>query len=412
MKLGTVALKYAVRSLARHTRRTVLSMVGAGVGCAMALVALSWMDGAIDMQIQAIAESGAGHLRLVHREWPDTQEATLRLKDWEQARDVVERLPHLDAYSVRAHASGLLAFGTRTAPAQISALAPDHEWAFNRILRRGSLEGRYLEDGDRGAVVVGRTLARRLNVGLGDALYATLSGTDDIHSAMLHIVGVLDTGSQELDLAICHIKLADLEEITGMAGAGEISILLEDERHTAAAQAQLEAEMPTTNVVVTWREVNPSLAANVDSDTAFMRLMAAIVVLVVALGIMSAQLTAVLERRKEFAMLAALGMKSRQIVSMVMFEALVIGVGGALVALLTGGSVAWYLGTRGMDLSAFFDDDLGFADVLLDPYIYGSFGPWLITYALLISLTTTIFATLYPAWKAARIMPADALRTG
>ncbi len=411
MRLGSVALKYATRSLTRHSRRTILSMVGTGIGCAMALVALSWMDGAIRMQVRAIAESGAGHIRMVHRNWPETQEDTLRLQGLEEVLATVAETPHLEHYSVRAHAKGLLAFGTRTAPAAITGVLPKHEMAANRILRRGALEGRYLEEDEEGAVVIGRTLARRLDVMLDDALYATLSGKDDIHSAMLRIVGILDTGSQELDLAVCHITLADMQEITGIPGAGEISLVLSEERHSAEAKAHLTETMPADNTVITWREVNPSLAANVDSDTAFMRLMALIVIVVVALGIMSAQLTAVLERRAEFAMLSALGMKTRQIVSMVMMEAVVIGLGGAVVALGVGGSVSYYLATRGMDLSRWLDDDLGFADVLFDPYLYGSFGVWLIGYALAIALATTIFATLYPAWKAAQVMPADALRT-
>ncbi len=408
---GTIALKYAARSMTRHTRRTILSMVGTGVGCAMALVTLSWMGGATEMQVRAVAESGAGHLRMVHQDWPDTQEPTLRLVDWERALAAVQALPNMNKYTMRAHATGLLAFGNRTAPAQITGVTPERELTSNRILQRGALEGRYLEKDERGAVVVGRTLARRLDVQIDDALYATLSGKDDIHSAMLYIVGILDTGSEDLDLGICHITLKDIEDITGIPGVGEISILLDDEQYMKAAETRLAANLPPDNTVITWREVHPALAANVDSDTAFMRLMAGIVILVVALGIMSAQLTAVLERRAEFAMLSALGMKSRQIISMVMIEAVIIGLGGAMVALVVGGSCAYYLATRGMDLTSFMDDDLGFADVLFDPHLYGSFGAWLVSYALIIAMATTICATLYPAWKAAQVMPADALRT-
>jgi ABC-type lipoprotein release transport system permease subunit len=60
MKFGTVLFKYASRSLTRHTRRTAISMTGVGVGCAMALIALSWMNGAFEMQVRAVAESGSG----------------------------------------------------------------------------------------------------------------------------------------------------------------------------------------------------------------------------------------------------------------------------------------------------------------------------------------------------------------
>ena len=411
MMIGAVSMKYAMRSLRRHTRRTLLSIMGTGVGCSMALVALSWMTGVFDMEVKAIAESGAGHLCIVQEHWLDTHEETLRVNDWKSAVESVEQLPSLDTYSVRAHANGLLAFGNRTAAAQFTAVLPEREYVANRIVKRSKIEGRYLKAEDTGAVVIGRMLAHRLKVQLDDDLYVTLSGSEDIYSAMFRIVGIMDTGSRDLDLSICHVTLQNLEDVTGIAGAGQINILLDGTESISAAQAQLETAIPEGNKVVTWREMNPAFAAGAQGDVAFMRLMTGIVVLVVALGIMSAQLTAVMERRREFAMLVALGMKRRQIIWMVMVEAVVVGFGGALVALIIGGSGAWYLAYKGVSLEAFMEDDLGFGGILFDPWVYGSFGSWLIGYALAISLATTILATLYPAWKAAQVMPADALRT-
>lgn len=411
MKLGMVSMKYALRSLKRHTRRTALSMIGVGVGCSMALLAMSYMTGALEMQIRAIAESGAGHLRIVHAEWPETQENTLRLEDWRVLVEAVKQLPSLEVYTCRARASGLLAFGNRTAAAQVTAVMPESEYASNRVIRRGKMAGRYLKETDKNAVVIGKTLARRLDVKLDDDLYATLSGKEDIYSAMFRIVGILDTGSSDLDLNICHTPLANFGAVTGMPGPGEISILLDDATSIPAAQAQLKSELSGNTTLITWREIFPAFAAGADGDVAFMRMMTGIVVFVVALGIMSAQLTAVLERRKEFAMLVALGMKHGQIILMVMMEALVVGLGGAVIALGIGGAGAWYLAEKGINFGALVGDDLGFGGILMDPYLYGSFGPWLIGHALAIALLTTILATVYPAWRATRIMPADALRT-
>lgn len=411
MKIGALTFKYAVRNLTRHTRRTVISMIGVGIGCAMVLIARSWMGGAMEMQVRAIAESGSGYLMVVPREWPETRENNLRLARWRDTLDKVKALPGLEACTARAKANGLLAFGNRTAGAQITAVDPQEEYAFNRIVRRADLEGRYLEAEDTGAVVIGSALAKRLDVELDDDLYATLPGRDDIHSAMLRIVGILDTGSRDLDLSICHISLTTLETITGIEGAAEISILLKNQHLISDAQRALNAEMPEDNVVITWKEVHRGLAAGMDGDKAFMRLMSAIIILVVGLGIASAQLTAVLERRMEFAVLSALGMRGSQIIIMILIESFIIGVGGAVVALIAGGAGAWYLTNQGVDMRFFLGEDLGFSDILLDPYIYGSFGPWLVGYALSISIAATVLATLYPAWKATRITPAEALRT-
>jgi ABC-type lipoprotein release transport system permease subunit len=162
--------------------------------------------------------------------------------------------------------------------------------------------------------------------------------------------------------------------------------------------------------VITWKEVNPGIAANVDGKRGFMRTLVAIIIVVVGLGIVSAQLAAVMERRREIAVLTALGMKARQVIGLVVIEAITIALGGSLIALCIGGTVAHWLATTGVDLRVLMGKEFSFGDVLLDPYIYGDFGPWIISYTLMVSIVATVAASLYPAWIASRVEPADALR--
>jgi len=408
--IRTVAAKYALRSLLRHPRRTLLSMVGAGIGCGIALFGNSWGTGAAEMQIRAISESGGGHLRIVHADWPTTREDTLRLAEWEQALEAAQALPNVVSAAPHAQSTALLAFGNRSAGVPILGVVPHVERASNRIVQQASLEGRYLRADDEGAVVIGRTLAKRLDVELDDDLYMTLAGRDEIQSAMLRIVGILGTGSKDLDAITCHVTLQDLEQLTGYAGAADVSILLDDYALIGARLVELQKSLPPGNTVITWKEVNPGLAGNVEGDRAFLKMMSAIIVLVVILGIASAQLSAVLERRTEFAILSALGMKGRQLIALMVLEAVVVGLGGALVALLLGGSGAYYLATEGVDFSSIMGDDLSFSNVLFEPVIYGNFGSWLVWYALAISIAATVAASIYPAWLATRVNPADALR--
>ncbi|MFC1452466.1 ABC transporter permease, partial [Verrucomicrobiota bacterium] len=263
-----------------------------------------------------------------------------------------------------------------------------------------------------GKVVIGGALAKRLDVQLDDDLYVTLAGPDEIRSAMLRIVGILRTGSKDADAAVCHTTWKDVERITGRPGPGEISVLLDDYRRMDPAREELARRIGDANEVITWREVNPSLAANVEGDAAFTKGLVGIIVVVVALGIAGAQLTAVLERRREFAVLSALGMRDRQLVALILFEALIIGFGGAIIALGGGGWAAHYLATKGVNLAALSgDESFSFGDVILDPYMYADFGPWLISYALAVSVVTTVAASVYPAWLATRVDPAEALRS-
>ena len=408
--IGIVSAKYALRSLLRHPRRAILSILGVGIGCGIGLFATSWMRGSAEMQIRAVSESGAGHLRVVPNEWPERRENTLRLASWRRTLDEVRSLPGVKAFAMRARANGLLAFGNRTAGVEVTSVDPKAEFTSNRIVYKSRLEGRYLRPDDSGKVVIGKALAKRLDVELDDDLYATLAGRDEIQSAMFTIVGILETGSRDIDASICHITLQDIKTITGYTGPGEISVLLEDHRAIDSKQKDLAARLAGNNAVITWKEVNPGLAANVEGDRAFMRLLIGIVVIVVSLGIASAQITAVLERKSEFAILSALGMKGKQVVGLVVLEALVVGLGGAVVALMVGGPAAYYLAREGVSLAGLFGEDFSFGDILLDPYLHGDFGIWLLWYALGVSVLATVVASIYPAWLATKVNPVDALR--
>ncbi len=385
-------------------------MVGVGIGCAIGLFAASWIAGSTEMQVRAASESGAGHLRVVPDGWVERRENTLRLANWKQALDEARSMPGFRVAAMRARTNGLLAFGNRMAPAEVTGVDPDSERRSNRIVQKGRLEGRYLRADDRNKVVIGKALADRLDVELDDDLYVTLAGRDEIQSAMLTIVGIIETGSRDIDALVCHVTLADVERMTGYAGPADISILLKDHRLIESTQRELAARLVGSDEVVTWKEVNPAIAANVAGDTAFMNGLVVILVVVVSLGIVSAQLTSVLERRHEFAVLSALGMKARQLIALVVLEALLIGIGGAIVALMLGGTAVYYLATEGVNFAALMGEEFSFGDVLLDPHMYGDFGIWLLWYALGVSVSATVVASLYPAWLTTRMNPADALR--
>lgn len=407
--IGTTSSKYALRSLWRHPRRTVLSMLGVGIGVAIGLIATSWISGGTEMQIRAVAESGAGHLRIVPKGWSAMRDNTLRLPNLREIEEVVQSMPAVKIAVPRARVNGLLAFGNRSTGVEIVGVDPEKEKRANRIVFKSEISGRYLEPNDRDKVVIGRTIAERLRVGVDDDLYVTLSGPDGIRAAMLRIVGVLSTGVREIDAGICQVTLETLDEISGYKGVGEISILLHDYRRIDQTRSELSRRLRGVEVV-TWKEVNPGIAANVEGKRGFMRALVAIIIVIVGLGIVSAQLSAVMERRREIAVLIALGMKMREIVSVVVIEAMAIALGGSAIALSIGGSVAYYLAVAGVDLRVFMGKELSLSNVLLDPFIYGDFGFWIVSYALSVSITATVAASLYPAWIASRLEPADALR--
>jgi len=406
--IGRISASYALRSLTRYKRRTVISMIGVGIGVGIGLFATSWIRGGYEMQVRAASECGVGHLRIVPANWAKTRENMLRLADPEGALAAAKRIPGVGHVVPRARTTGMLAMGNRSAGVEIVGVEAESEFASNRIVGRTKILGRYLRSGDRGKIVIGKALAKKLDVEVDDELHVMLSGREEVHQDMFVIVGLVETGSRQLDEALCHISLPDLTEKTDAPGVAEISIMLDNYKRIGAVGERLQAELSGGDEVLPWQQINTELAANAEGDRRFMGVIVLIIIVVVSLGITSAQLTAVLERRREFGVLLALGMKGRQIVGLLFIEGLVIGLGGAVVSLVVGGPLV-YLIHRGIDFSEMMDDP-SFAGILFDPVMRGDAGLWIPVFAFGVSIAATLVASIYPARFALRTDPADALR--
>jgi ABC-type lipoprotein release transport system permease subunit len=406
----TPTLSYAVRSVRRNVRRTLLSVVGIAIGCALMLVVETINRGRDELFARAGAESGTGPVRVTPRGWQVKRDVRLRLADGERALREARALPGVAVATPRVRAQALLAMGTRVVPVELVGVEPATERLAYRYARKVT-EGRYLAPGARGEIFVGRAIAERLGVAPGDELMATTVGRGgSVESAMFRIVGIVATGSEEVDLSVCQASLADVSALTGLEGLGEVTLLLADWRGFDAAREALAARLGPGDDVLTWRELAPDFAGHMEQDKAGARFVTGIVLLVVLIGVASAQLASVLERRREFAVLAALGMGATRLVRVVVAEGLALGILGAVAGLALGGPLAWLIAHRGLDFSRLMGSTYAFGGTVIDPILYGDFGPWVFRETFAVSIGATVLASLYPAWFAGRTDPAQALR--
>jgi ABC-type lipoprotein release transport system permease subunit len=410
--IGSTATRYAARSLRRNFRRTALSVVGLAFGVGIGLVALSWVGGTEPMTINALASGGLGHLRVAPVGWNERRDDALRLERGDEVLAAVRATGGVAVATPRARVGGLLGLGTRSSHVVLTGVDPETEPRALRYLR-GLAAGRYLRPGEDGAVVIGRTIAERLQAEVDDELVVTVvDDAGEMQSALLVVVGIVATGSRPIDASIAHVSLADVERLSGREGPGEITILVGDVDDVDAIRSSIARELPAGDEVLDWVQISPELRSRMQSAHSFTSFAITVVLLVVLLGVASAQLTGVLERRKEFAVLAALGMRGATLVRVVVTEGFILGLAGALGALAWASPIAWRWSTAGVDLSGMIQsrDGLAFGGVLIDPMYYPSFGTWLVPTALGLSLVSTVLASLYPAWFATRTDPAAALR--
>lgn len=408
--MSWVAARYAVRSVTRNLRRTILSIAGIAIGCSLALFMESLNRGRDELIARLGADSGLGHLRVVPAGWDRERDVRLRLADAQGDLAAARALPGVAVAMSRVRAQVLLAMGTHAVPLELLGVEPEAEQRAFRFVRELAA-GRYLRADDHGAMVVGRAVAERLDASVGDEILATAVGRGGhIESAMFRIAGIIATGSDEVDAGICQVALPDVALLAPQPGAGEITVVLASWRDTDAARAALAARVAPGDQVMTWADLTPELTGHTEQDKATSRFVSAIILVIVVLGVASAQLAAVLDRRRELAVLAAIGVSARRLVAIMFAEATILGVLGAAAGLALGVPIVAYLAHVGLDFRSVLGSSWTFEGVLFEPIIYPELGPWVVPYIAGVAIGAAIIAFLYPAWVCARTDPAVALR--
>jgi ABC-type lipoprotein release transport system permease subunit len=200
---------------------------------------------------------------------------------------------------------------------------------------------------------------------------------------------------------------AKAQAFTGADGdASAILIMLYRQDDADKVAAALQG--PGT-VALTWRDLNALVLQTIQTGMSFYVLIDLIVILVVAVIIANTLLMAVFERIREMGILAALGMKGRQIMLMLVIEAAILGLAGIVVGIVLGAAGVGYLATHGIYISEKVASTAG--SIALGNTLYARFVPG--TFASLSAWTLVIIllASLYPAWFAARLEPVKALHT-
>jgi ABC-type lipoprotein release transport system permease subunit len=324
--------------------------------------------------------------------------------------------------SPRLLASGLLSSAANAAGVGIIGVIPQEERAVSLIPLR-IVEGTNLSDDKRSEVVIGAELARKLEVKVGSKVVlmtqavqqpgteATDAVEGGMQSTLLRVSGIFRTGVQAIDAHIIHLPLAVAQALLGVPDrVTQVAILLEREGDSLMVARELRKQLAGVPVeVLPWRESMPRLVQIFRLDQVFNYVMNGVVLAMVGLGILNTILMRVLERRYEFGLCKALGLRPLQLAGMIIGESLALTTISLSLGLALGSSAHYYISTFGLDLHWLFEGGAPSAFVF-DPIIYSRLSLRRIAMSVSIVFLTTTVISFYPALKAARTELPDALK--
>jgi ABC-type lipoprotein release transport system permease subunit len=240
---------------------------------------------------------------------------------------------------------------------------------------------------------------------------ATDAGGGEMQSALLRVSGIFRTGVEAVDAHVIQMPLPEAQALLGVPDrVTQIAVLLEREGDSLMVAQGLRKQLTAVPVeILPWRQAMPALAQLFLLDDAFNYVMNGVVLAVVGLGILNTILMRVLERRYEFGLCSALGLRPVQLAVMVIGESLALTAISLALGLVLGLGIQHYFATSGLDLRWFFKSSLP-AVLVFDPIIYARLSLTRIASSVGIVFLMATVISLYPAFKAARTELPGALK--
>ncbi|MBD3419078.1 MAG: FtsX-like permease family protein [Chitinivibrionales bacterium] len=397
------------RNIWRNKLRSFIVVTAVTLGLFGGIFSIGFSNGMARQRIQSAVNNELGHLQIHGPGFPANQ-------DLFQTLDITRFAPTLDsinaiaAWSPRISITAMARSANNAAGVMLLGVHPQREREVTD-LHHHAAQGVYLDEAPEYAAFIGKELADKLDLRMHDKIVVTMQMMDStLTGGAFTIAGLYTTNNSAFDKRAVFVRYGELAQLIALDTnhAHEIAAKLDRgvERGMTIA-ASLQQRFPQA-LVRSWQQLGPTLAMLDGFMQTMMALFLAIILLALGFGIVNTMLMAVMERRREFGMLAAIGMSNRRIFGMVLLETIFLSLtGGVLGMVLSAAAIAWFSRT-GIDLSIVAQGltELGYSPVV-KTYISSRFYLQLSGGIVL----TAILASLYPARKAMQMEPADALRT-
>jgi lipoprotein-releasing system permease protein len=385
-----------------------VSMLGIALGVAALIVVLSVMNG-FQEELRTRILSVASHIEI--------RALNGGLTDWQAVARAVRVNPHVQASAPYVLGQAMLSAGDVNRGTLVRGVDPSLEETvadFGAHMREGALSD--LKPGGFG-IVLGAELARALGVRVGDSVVViTPQGTVTPAGTLprvksFRVVGVFEIGMFEFDSGLALIDLADAQKLYRMDDTvSGVRLKLDDLFAAPSVARALLPALPMDAEVRDWTLSHANFFRAVAIEKRMMFLILTLIVAVAAFNIVSAQMMVVTDKQADIAILRTQGASPASILAIFVIQGVLVGGLGTLLGVAGGLALALnvetvvpfverVLGVQFLDKSVYYISELPSqvqrADVIL---------------VAAIALALTLFATLYPSWRAARVNPAEALR--
>ncbi len=402
--IGTIAL----RNLLRNRRRSLLTLSAIGFGLGALIFLCSFVEGAERQMAQNIKTLLTGDLQIAAPGLEEVYNTNSFIEEPETIRKRLKEDRRILSFSERIVRGGLVTFGDRSIGTFLIGIDPESE---KRVgTSRPVVVGRGLLSGDHQGILIGEKLREILRLNVGEPVILTSQDYyGSLGGARVTVIGSFRTGNDVVDSGTVYLLKETAQQMLSLEGQiSEFVLKLKPGVDPAAMKRDLGKQIPSDIArVLSWEDLIPLLAQMHRFQEGMMMVVLAIVVLVVAAGILNTLMMSFIERIREFGLIAALGARSLTIGAVVVAESALLTSFGLLGGFLIGWGMTLFWGYQGLDLSRFVST---LSNLFIGTRLYPQMD-WssLVVFAVTFFLASLV-ASLLPAWRAGSLCPVEAMR--
>ena len=418
MPLG-VLFSLAWRNIWRHRRRTIITLSSIAIGFGLAVLSIGIGDGSHNSMVRNAIKLGEGHITVQPRGYLEAPANYKYIADGSSLSEQLDSVNIDGSVQPRVSLQVLASTANNSVGAALEGMAAiDDPRAL--MLQPMLIDGKWLKSDDKRGILIGDGMARKLKVKLGSKV-VVMAGKQggDSQAQLGRVRGIFDSKVDELDdfLVISNLGFAQLFlEGEGAELAQQpitrYAIFLNDEEQMGEWKAQVRNVIDEEEMVaLDWQEMMPQLVQFIVIDDAGNYVFLSLILILVVFGIVNTVLMSVLERTREFGLLRALGMSRYHLLLLVFCESLLLSILAVVIGWIVGGSIHFWFAEHGIDFSDLMAEGTSIMGTFMDPVVYTELSFDRVTQLTTIIFIATLTSGIYPAVKAARVTPVEALRT-
>ncbi len=400
-------LKMAFRNIFRQRRRSVLTglmMIGGTALCAISLGLVGGMYGNI---IDMFTRTHTGHIQVHKQGYLKRPSFYKTLDHAEGLMTRIQSIPHVESMVPRVYSASLAFVGTKTSATLLTGVDPYQE-AASMSLEKKVEKGSYLSRTAANEVLLGSGIAEILKVNPGDEVAMIGQAADgSIANDLFVVKGILAKGSM-LDKMNCYMHIETAQTFMELGTRiHEIAVILDDQAYSRSTAFAIQDALDDSSLdVQPWQVVESQFYKAMKADLKGNNITMAVIIAIVAIGVLNTVLMSILERTREFGVMRALGTRPRSVFSLILFETGYLALLSVFVGVIIGLVGNYYLSLHGVKLPETIEYGGMHWDTMSARITAASI--WL---PVVVTFFSALLVSVVPAVRAARITPVKAMST-